>query len=350
MPRRLAAACLAATGAGCALLAAAPASRAAVFCAASVSEIVAAMDTAKANGEDDEIRIVAGNYPLDQPLRLGNVETEAFALAFSGRWNADCSEPSAGGASTLGGRNRNPIMYLSLGPAVDLSLTDLAFTGGLVSFNDSGGALHIQGGRLVRIERVQVYANTVENDDSPLTIATGGADSRLSLRNSLVFHNTARRETGVTVSSSSGEAYVTGNTITANESSVSCPCSALNYAGTSAWTVANNNVWGNQGGDVFVNPPNAIHLHNNIGVLAMGGNPPGAGSSGDLSVDPLFADDGVHLRPESPLVNAGFADAPGGLGDLDGGRGERLVGASVDIGAFETDVLFRDGFDGGTAP
>lgn len=342
MTSRIVAACI-----GCALLAAAPAGRAAVFCAASVSEIVAAMDTAKANGENDEIRIVAGNYPLEQPLRLGNVETEAFALAFSGRWNADCSEPSAGGASTLSGRNANPIMALSLGPQVDVSLTDLAFTGGFVSFNDSGGALHVQGGRIVRIERVQVYANTLENDDSPLTIVTGGAVSRLSLRNSLVFHNTARRETGVAIASSQGEAHVTGNTITANESSVPCPCSALNYAGTSAWTVSNNNIWGNEGGDVLVNPANAVHLHNNIGVLAMGSNPPGPGSSGDLGVDPLFGDDGVHLLPSSPLVNAGFADAPDGLGDLDGGRGERLVGAGVDIGAFETDVLFRDGFDGG---
>lgn len=342
MSPRLAAACV-----GCALLAAAPASRAAVFCADSVADIVAAMDTAKANGEDDEIRIVAGTYPLEQPLRLGNTETEAFAIAFSGRWNADCSEPSAGLASTLSGRNQNPIMHLSLGSDVDLALTDLAFASGLVPFDYSGGALHIQGGRIVRIERVQVYANTVENDDSPLTIATGGAGSRLGLRNSLVFHNTARRETGASLSSSSGEAYVTGNTITANASSIPCPCSALNYAGTSAWTVANNNIWGNQGGDVFINPLNAIHLHNNIGMLTAGGNPPGAGSSGDLSVDPLFTDDGVRLQPISPLVNAGFAQVPDGLGDLDGGRGERWVGASVDIGAFETDVLFRDGFDGG---
>lgn len=324
--------------------------QAATFCADTVPEIVAAMDTAKANGEDDDIRIVAGTYLLDETLRLGNSETESFALSFSGRWNADCSEPSAGGASTLSGRGERQVLALSLPADTDLAISDLAFVSGLAAFGASGGVLDVTGGRTILIDRIQVYGNTLENGAAPLRVDTGGPDAVLTLRNSLLFDNDAHAITGAQLASSQGEVNVVGNTITANTSSIPCPCSGLNYAGTSAYTISNNLVWGNEGGDVFVNPLNAIHLHNDIGAYAGGSQSPGAGSSGDVSLDPVFADDGVHLSPTSPLANAGFDEAPGGLGDLDGGRGERRIGARVDIGAFETDVLFRDGFEDAVMP
>ena len=319
--------------------------RAAVFCADTPAAIAGAMTSAKANGEDDEIRIVAGNYPLDDVLRLGNVETEAFALAFSGRWNADCSAQSAGGASTLNGSGERQILQLSFAGATDVAITDLAFVGGFAAFNASGGVVDIAGGRNVAIERSQFYGNEMQNGEAPLRIEAGGSGSQVTLRSNLVSDNIARGITGAYVQALQGGVDVTGNTITANESSTPCPCSALNYGGSSSYTLANNLVWGNEGGDVFINTTNPLHLHNDIGVFAAGSNAPGAGSSGDLSVDPAFAADGVHLLPQSPLVNAGYDDAPGGIGALDGGRGERRVGAGVDIGALETDVLLRDGFE-----
>jgi hypothetical protein len=323
---------------------------AATFCADTAEEIAAAMDAAKENGEDDEIRIVAGNYLLTETLRLGNVETESFALAFSGRWNADCSEPSAGGASTLNGDGERQLLALSLDAQTDISIRDLAFVNGFAAFNASGGVLDLVGGRDLAIERVQVYGSLLENGEAPLHVDGGGPGSVLQLRNNLVFDNTAEAMTGVHIESFQGAAHITGNTITANESAIPCPCSGLNYAGTSAYTVSNNLVWGNEGGDVFINPLNAVHLHNDIGQLTTGSNPPGPGSSGDISIFPLFAGDGVHLLPASQLVNAGVAETPGGIGELDGARGDRLVGAGVDIGALETDVLFRDGFGGVPAP
>ena len=321
---------------------------AATFCADTLPEIVAAMDAAKANGEDDDIRIVAGTYLLDETLRLGNIETESRALSFSGRWNADCSQASAGGASTLSGRNARQILALSLPEDIDLVIEDLAFTSGFAAFNATGGVLDISGARTILIDRIQVYANVMENGDAPLSIATGGTGAVLTVRNSLLFDNEAHETTGMRLSSLQGEVNVVGNTITANTSSIPCPCSGLNYAGSSAYTISNNLVWGNEGGDVRINPLDAIHLHNDIGQLAAGSNPPGSGSSGDVSIDPMFDADGVHLLPESALIDAGISSAPGGIGDLDGARGPRVTGSSVDIGAFEFagDLIFRDGFDG----
>lgn len=329
------------------LLVAAPSSRAAVFCADTPAGIVDAMNTAKANSQDDDIRIVAGLYLLDDTLRLGNVETESFALAFSGRWNAGCTAQSAGGASTLSGRDSRQIFVLSLDDGTDVSVTDLAFVGGAAAFNVSGGAVSISGARSVLIERSQFYSNEMQNDAAPVTIEIGGPDTALTFRNNLVFDNSARGTTGVFLTALRGTAYVTGNTITANVSSTPCPCSGLNYSGSSAYTLSNNLVWGNEGGDVFINATNPIHLHNDIGMIVAAGNQPGSGSSGNLSVDPGFAPDGSHLLPDSPLIDIGLNAAPGGIGELDGGRGPRLIGASVDIGAFEfaSDLIFRDGFE-----
>lgn len=327
-----------------ALCAASP-SRAAVFCVDTPAQIADAMAVAKANGEDDEIRIVAGLYPLGDVLRLGDSETEAFALAFSGRWNADCSQPSAGGASTLSGQNERQILALSLGGGTDVAITDLAFVSGFAAFDRSGGVVDIAGGRDVTIERSQFYGNEMANGEPTLSVQSAGAGSRLLVRNNLVFDNLGSHEIGVYLRANQGEAHVVGNTITANANDAACPCSALNYGGSSAYTLANNLVWGNAGDDVFVNATDPIHRNNDIGRIGAGGNPLGSGSGGDLSVDPMFAADGVHLRPESPLVDAGFDEPSAGLGELDGGRGPRRVGAHVDIGAFETDVIFRDGFE-----
>ena len=43
-----------------------------------------------------------------------------------------------------------------------------------------------------------------------------------------------------------------------------------------------------------------------------------------------------RLRVDSPLINAGTASPPGGIGSLDAGDGPRLVGPAPDLGAYES--------------
>ncbi len=71
---------------------------------------------------------------------------------------------------------------------------------------------------------------------------------------------------------------------------------------------------------------------------------------GELSVDPQFADCGFlcigfELERGSPLVDAGDDAPAGGMTATDLAGKPRTIGARVDIGAYENDLLFADGFD-----
>lgn len=319
--------------------------RAAVLCANSVPSLIAALDNAEANSEDDEIRIVEGTYLLGAALTLSI--HEAFAVALSGRWNAGCAVQD-GGSSTLDGQGMSRILYAFSDAASDLSITDLVFANGHNGAATAGGGLSIEtSGRDVLIERNLFFGNEDLASAGAARIAVSTSDSFVTFRNNVVIGNTAPEASGVAVNASIGQAYVTGNTIVANVATLpGALCGGLCIAGGSDFTVSNNILWDNDAGDIHIgNTGDALLLHNDIGTMT--GQPPSAGSTGNLSVEPGFAPGFLNLRlaPDSPLVDAGTPAAPGGLGLFDYARASRIQGTTVDIGAFETDVIFRDGFE-----
>ena len=74
-------------------------------------------------------------------------------------------------------------------------------------------------------------------------------------------------------------------------------------------------------------------------------------SSPRRDVDPQFAPCpgflcfNFELSPQSPLVDAGDDTTPGGLTAIDLAGKPRVLGAHVDIGAYENEVIFVDGFE-----
>jgi hypothetical protein len=112
--------------------------------------------------------------------------------------------------------------------------------------------------------------------------------------------------------------------------------------------VANNIVWNNNtdtGGSDFGVVAANMRRTNDIGVIMSGST---AGTvSGERSVEPKFQPCGIfclafELTRASPLVDVGTDVAPWDTADLAGKP--RTIGPQVDIGAFENDLIFADGF------
>jgi hypothetical protein len=108
----------------------------------------------------------------------------------------------------------------------------------------------------------------------------------------------------------------------------------------------NNLMWGNtgnaDGSDVFFYSADLM-LHNNIekksGVF-------GAASLGNISVAPgLVSSGNWHLKHDSPLRNAGYNAGAELLGEHDLDGRTRRMGRAVDIGAYEVEDAFADGFE-----
>jgi len=191
-----------------------------------------------------------------------------------------------------------------------------------------------------------VFRNLEGRMDSGYTAIQLDSDlGRLEVRNNLFVNNTT--ESGISplhlIANSTDFSYVgrfTNNTVTANQSG----SYAVTATGGGIWSVANNVFWDNEGDDLALGT--YVFLSNNdIGSFCC--NP--VDESGDISVDPGFVDPvGGNYRPggSSPLAEAGRNDAPGGVGTFDLGGGLRMIGGTVDIGAYERqDALFGDGFD-----
>jgi hypothetical protein len=112
--------------------------------------------------------------------------------------------------------------------------------------------------------------------------------------------------------------------------------------------LANNIVAANAIRGVVIDPDIAdgfANTHNLVFANAQDDFEPGPGT---LTSDPLFVGAGdYHLRPATPARDAGedFHVPVDITQDLDGGL--RIIGAAVDIGAYERpDSVFADGFDG----
>ena len=107
---------------------------------------------------------------------------------------------------------------------------------------------------------------------------------------------------------------------------------AISSRNGSAPVLLNCIVWGNTGGS-FSGQSSASSI---VSYSDIEGSFPGIGN---LDLDPLFvsvANDDYHLTPMSPLIDAGTNDPLLPATDLDGGP--RIVGGTVDMGAYELGI------------
>jgi hypothetical protein len=323
-------------------------SAAADFCADDESAIQAALNASQANGEDDTILVVTGNYALSFGLTFAS--TEAHSLDVFGSVD-DCATPvpDLRGAGTVldGQHQQRPLAIVNENGAV--RLVGLRFAGGLA--DGSGAGLFVSGATVI-VSANWFYGNHGTGDfmDSGGAAVLAATDF-LRFDDNLVFGNHAVNVGGVTLMLETGGAgEAIANTILANVSDETGGPSGLFVQGSGSFVIANNILWNNAaaGGSDLGAMADNDRYDNDIGIVMDGGTPPGV-VSGEWSVDPGFEPcDGpicfdFELARASPLVDAGSDAYQPLLTDLAGKP--RVIGAHVDIGAFENDRIFRGEFD-----
>lgn len=344
--RRMAAAAMALVAGVMAVVPAAAAS----FCVNSEATAQAALSAAATNGETDSIRFRSGNIELSNGLDFTTASSAAddLALTLAGGYNAGCTQRT--GTTVLDGNGSVRLLELRIfGPQL-IVIDRLTFVDGYDANNGANlyvGLFDQAGGASLRIDNSAFLLGHADIAAAAFDIAGWGT---VRFRNNVVVGNSAGSTAAGRIAIT-GDAYVVGNTITANATTdggdwalYMNPVSA-----TSTLWLSNNILWGNDTAvDIYLIGLGTINLtNNNIGVRT---NPPLGINTGNLSVDPQFASCGVFcigrpLKRSSPLVDAGVNAPQGGRPTTDFDGNARLVGPNVDIGALELDALFADGFD-----
>jgi hypothetical protein len=325
------------------------ASQAAVFCVDSVAGLQSALTTAAANGQGDTINVVAGTYALTTPLTA--TVSDNLSVVVVGSWNPGCSVRNAG-ATVLDGQQQTAVLDIraqgSSAPGLGIAYLNVTrgYQDAAGSHAGAGAALYTAGP--VNVENCSFYANHHDGSFAGGLYAYSGPGSVLTVRNNVFLDNVAAGVGAAYLTANGGPAHVHGNTVVFNQLTATSVVGGILAAGPGTYELANNLFWQNTGGDVFNSAglgSGSLALYNNdigpvLGAAASAG-------SGNFSRDPQFAAGllNLRLRSSSPLVNAGDNAPAGGIGDYDVTGARRLQGAGVDIGAYESDVLFFHGFE-----
>jgi hypothetical protein len=321
--------------------------QAATFCVSNTGQLAAALSAAQADGDDDIVYVVAGTYDVGSALEFNS--TEAHALTVLGGLDATCSTVTPS-FSTLNGQHQHRALYVSNSNG-SVAISRMSFRAGTAGDLDGGAGLYVYSGSGdVFIGSSRFLGNSGSFGGGVNASSNNG---QLAFVGNLVASNHAADFGAGQLYQGSGEAYVIGNTIVDNGNDPGQNTGGLALGGNAHFTLANNILWNNTtdgGYDLYAGATHS-RLHNDLGVAGGPYASPDV-ARGNLSVDPGFVDCPLiclipyELGDASALVNAGD-DAPGyAIGTLDLAFGPRIVGAHVDIGAYENgDVLFRDGFE-----
>lgn len=245
-----------------------------------------------------------------------------------------------------------------LAPYGDMTVEGLTFSvpGGIAAFLGSDIAHKIPSGSTILFRR-DAFVNASYNELSFVWSQGSDNDSTIRIVDTLIANNTGPDLCGLYVAIYAGapEFDWINNTIADNSgSNASGACFFAN--GTNSKLYAYNNIiYGTSGtnaNDLRADTDQVVQVDNMLGSRS---GPAAIFSSGNSSSDPNLDTHYVPQAP-SPAINSGSNSVPGGLPahDLDGGA--RIVGSTVDRGAYETTIdphpkqtVTKHGVDDGSA-
>jgi hypothetical protein len=327
---------------------------AATFCATTPAQLQTALSTAAGNDQNDVIQIKTGTYDLSNVDLVYDPPEGNIDLEISGGWSPffenPCGQQLTGDpfATILDGNGAGRILRISIdGGLADIDVRLLAFMNGHVD-PGLGAGLSVSYGMdaagTVTVERSAFMLNTADQS-SALSIQNG---SLQYVVNNLFLLNegSSRAVAYLTTSQPLGISF-TNNTVLSN-SHTNTGQPTVSFAAGRVF-IANNNFWDNDGYDFDAGASGDRSIYNNnYQSRQMHG---GEILAQNIGVIPEYEDGFLNFTPVrgSGLVDAGRepsgASALWYLTDLDLNQATRVVGAHVDIGAYENETIFADGFE-----
>ena len=329
-------------------LAIAPPARADDYCVDSTAELGEAVSMAALGiGGDTVIRMVRGTYLTDGIINDGPANPIENDLTILGGYaDANCSEA---------GRSLDPsLTILQAGAAANVAGFRLQIDGNLLlkslTFRGYGKGVHIVSPDptfgaddqwtldRVRIEDSGGTLNAGSGfTDTALEVFTAG-DADVTLQQVVLANNRdGSGDCAARIYPSDNRLLIKQSTIAYNEGTALCI-----FAGPQTRLDIDNNLfWGNESGlKVTGTAASRVGVRHNSFDGAVFNVEPSIYVGNDF-LDPQFLDPPARdyrLFTTSPAVDSGFNPPTGGMPGTDITGGPRVIGASVDRGAWETDA------------
>lgn len=339
--------------------------RAATVCVGNSAELQNALDTAESNGTDDVIHLRTGTYPVPGG-GFRYLSSEAKSLTLVGGYitfiGGSCARlQSSPFGTVLDGGHQERVLSISIAMPAGSTGTPLVHIEGLKLANGDGGPGDSGVGLSVRVTpatvhpTIEVFGNAVIDNDTQgavggVDIATGNSGTVRVVGNLFAGNHTLGNASALDVYGTAGfDAAVTNNTFVGNSGGASSVV-ALSLANASATAWASNNIlWANGGDyDFGIFSIGTVALVANDYPRAL--NNPVALEVDRYQVDPRFIDlaSNWDLKPDSPLSGKGVYQPYGNVGPEDLLGRPRVTGSTIDLGAYEIQVLTADGFEFGS--
>lgn len=361
------------------LLASATPAPAEEFCATNSLEIDDALTAAAVNGEDDVVKIAAGSYDVGivsleyAPAELPNGDDNDLTLigGYSEFFGNPCGQRLVDDPfmTVLDAEGLRRVLRIAAPEHGSVTIRLLTFTGGNPPAGSYGGGLEItavDGARgTLTIER-NVFVDNQARYGGGLSATSGaGGFGPLRVINNLFVNNHSPLNGNIAAANLSNlddqgftadSIWFTNNTVVSNtaDTTESFATGGAQLYGPVGRYVFNNNLWNNTGADLNVYAPGGddhdYQLVSNNFAARIGAEPTNA--MNNLSVPPVYEGGGFFdYTPvrSSPLVDAGIDPPPIStswyLTPYDLHPRDRVIGPAVDIGAYENDRIFANGFE-----
>ncbi len=331
-----------------------PGQAATVFCVGTAQQLTDALASAAASPDPTiDIRLRSGTYTGSFDL---SAQHSNQSIQLSGGWvsflNTPCSLQFKGtSGTTLVGPASNGTLLVEVSNAASgstVTVSDLTVSNPNFSDIAWGACLYAgnTAGNTMLLERLRMEQchSTLGPYASGFLTNSGGT---LTLRNVVTVDGAAPENGGLRVATySAGTSYLSHISITNTQSNNTISGLYITADANSTAYLSNSVIWGNNPGpdtyDVYVDGPNIHFLRVHYGSLAgipASNDTPGMGDPGFLGVnDP-------HLSANSVLIDSAVANPAGGAGTLDAAGQPRTSGVASDVGAYEVEYLFRNGFE-----